>query len=102
METTQVLYTRNFSDLGRLQEAHILQYALTTDPQEAMPYGVAITALWRNDQYAQFCRALFRGKEDACRLLMFLWENAVDPQAMTGVVEDLQRADLLSCWKEEK
>lgn len=102
METTQVLYTRNFSDLGRLQEAHILQYALTADPQEALPYGVAVTALWRNDQSAQFCRALFRWKEDACRLLTFLWENAVDPQAMPGMVEDLRRADLLSCWKEEK
>ena len=65
METTQVLYTRNFSDLGRLQEAHILQYALTSDPQEALPYGVAITALRRNEQSAQFCRALFRLKEDA-------------------------------------
>ena len=33
---------------------------------------------------------------------MFLWENAVDPQTMPGMVEDLRRADLLSCWKEEK
>lgn len=102
METTQVLFTRNYSDLGRMQEAHILQYALTTDPQEAMPYGVAVTALWRNDRSVQFCRALFRLKEDACRLLVFLWENAVDPQTMPGMIEDLRRADLLSCGKEEK
>lgn len=102
METTQVLYTRNFSDFGQIQQAHILQYALTTDPQEILPYGVAITALWRNDQSAQFCRALFRWKEDACRLLVFLWENAVDPQAMPGMIEDLRRANQLPCWKEEK
>lgn len=31
MKTTEVLYTRNFTDLGPLQSAHILQYALTTD-----------------------------------------------------------------------
>lgn len=102
METTQVLYTRNFSDLGRLQQAHILQYALTADLQEALPYGVAITALWRDDQSARFCRALFRRKEDACRLLVFLWENAVDPQTMPGMIEDLRRANQLPCWKEEK
>lgn len=32
METTEVIYTRNFTDLGPLQSAHVLQYALTTDP----------------------------------------------------------------------
>lgn len=101
METTQVLYTRNFSDLGRLQEAHILQYALTSDPQEELPYGVAVTVLRRGDHFSQFCRALFRRKDDACRLLVFLWENAVGPQAMPGMIEDLRRADLLSCRKEE-
>ena len=102
METTQVLYTRNFSDLDRLQEAHVLQYALTADPQEAAPYGVAVMALWRNDRSAQFCRALFRWKEDALRLLTFLWENGVDPQTMPDMIEDLRYADLLSCKKEEK
>lgn len=102
METTQVLFTRNFSDLGRMQEAHILQYALTADPQEAAPYGVAVMALWRNDRSAQFCRSLFRWKEDAFRLLTFLWENAIDPQTMPDVLEDLRCADLLSCEKEEK
>ena len=32
MRTTEALDTRNFTDLGPLQSAHILQYALTTDP----------------------------------------------------------------------
>ena len=40
MKTTEVLYTRNFTDLGPLQSAHILQYALTTDPGCALRYGV--------------------------------------------------------------
>lgn len=39
MKTTEVLYTRNFTDLGPLQSAHILQYALTTDPGCALRYG---------------------------------------------------------------
>lgn len=102
METTQVIYTRSFSNFGRLQKAHVLQYTLTSDPQEALPYGVAITTMSQNDQSTQFCRALFRWKEDACRLLAFLWENSVDPQTMPGLVEDLRHADLLPCWKEEK
>lgn len=102
METTQVIYTRSFSNFGRLQKAHVLQYTLTSDPQEALPYGVAITMISQNDQSTQFCRALFRWKEDACRLLAFLWENSVDPQTMPGLIEDLRRADLLPCWKEEK
>ena len=42
MRTTEVLYTRNFTDLGPLQSAHILQYALTTDPGCALRYGVSV------------------------------------------------------------
>ena len=45
MKTTEVLYTRNFTDLGPLQSAHILQYALTTDPGCALRYGVSVTVL---------------------------------------------------------
>lgn len=45
METTEVLYTRNFTDLGPLQSAHVLQYALTTDPGCALRYGVSVTVL---------------------------------------------------------
>ena len=48
MKTTEVLYTRNFTDLGPLQSAHILQYALTTDPGCALRYGVSVTAGTRN------------------------------------------------------
>ena len=45
MKTTEVLYTRNFTDLGPLQSAHILQYALTTDPGCALRYGVSVTVI---------------------------------------------------------
>ena len=76
METTEVLYTRNFTDLGPLQSAHVLQYALTTDPGCAFRYGT-------------------------CRLLVFLWENAVEPCAVRGIVEDIRRAGLLPCGAEE-
>ena len=68
MKTTEVLYTRNFTDLGPLQSAHILQYALTTDPGCALRYGVSVTVLqaggrapcgglWRTSGARAFCRA---------------------------------------------
>lgn len=102
METTQVLYTRIFTDLGPLQEAHILQYALTSDPRETLPYGIVVTALHKKGKTFQSCQSLFRREEDACRLLIFLWENAIEPQVMPGLVEDLRRAGVLLCQKEEK
>ena len=102
MKTTQVLYTRIFTDLGPLQKAHILQYALTSEPQEALPYGVMVTALQKEGQRSESCGALFGKEEDACRLLVFLWENAVGPLTMSGVVEDLRRSGVLFCREEEK
>ena len=52
MKTTEVLYTRNFTDLGPLQSAHILQYALTTDPGCALRYGVRYGAAGRRPGHA--------------------------------------------------
>ena len=92
MKTTEVLYTRNFTDLGPLQSAHILQYALTTDP------GCALQAGGRD---TQSCRAICDTQEGTCRLLVFLWENAVEPCAVRGIVEDIRRAGLLPCGAEE-
>lgn len=58
MKTTEVLYTRNFTDLGPLQSAHILQYALTTDPGCALRYGVSVTVLQAGGRDTQSCRAI--------------------------------------------
>lgn len=84
MKTTEVLYTRNFTDLGPLQSAHILQYALTTDPGCALRYGVSVTVLQAGGRDTQSCRAICDTQEGTCRLLVFLWENAVEPCAGAG------------------
>lgn len=97
METSQVLFTRSFTGFGPLQDAHILQYALTTDPPGALRYGVSITVLKAGGQDTQSCRAICGTREGACSLLVFLWENAVEPRAVHGVVEDIRRAGLLPC-----
>ncbi len=102
METTQVIYTRHFTDFGRLQNAYMLQYLLTEDPQKTAPYGVAIAALCREAQTVRSCPALFQSREEACRILTFLWENAVGPQTMPALLADLRQAGLLFCGKEEK
>ena len=93
MKTTEVLYTRNFTDLGPLQSAHILQYALR--------YGVSVTVLQAGGRDTQSCRAICDTQEGTCRLLVFLWENAVEPCAVRGIVEDIRRAGLLPCGAEE-
>ena len=76
MRTTEVLYTRNFTDLGPLQSAHILQYALTTDPGCALRYGVSVTVLQAGGRDTQSCRAICDTQEGTCRLLVFLWSRA--------------------------
>ena len=101
MKTTEVLYTRNFTDLGPLQSAHILQYALTTDPGCALRYGVSVTVLQAGGRDTQSCRAICDTQEGTCRLPVFLWENAVEPCAVRGIVEDIRRAGLLPCGAEE-
>ena len=91
----------NFTDLGPLQSAHVLQYALTTDPGCAFRYGVSVTVLQAGGRDTQSCRAICDTQEGICRLLVFLWENAVEPCAVRGIVEDIRRAGLLPCGAEE-
>ena len=78
MKTTEVLYTRNFTDLGPLQSAHILQYALTTDPGCALRYGVSVTVLQAGGRDTQSCRAICDTQEGTCRLLVgkMRWSRA--------------------------
>ena len=95
-----LLYTYK-ADLGPLQSAHILQYALTTDPGCALRYGVSVTVLQAGGRDTQSCRAICDTQEGTCRLLVFLWENAVEPCAVRGIVEDIRRAGLLPCGAEE-
>ena len=96
MGNTQILYTRRFSDLGALQEPHILQYALINDTDGALPYGVAITGLYAGRQETQSCRAISHSAEKACRLLLYLYENAVEPCAAAGVVENIRRSGAMA------
>lgn len=97
METTQVLYTRNFSGFGALQDAHVLQYALVTASEGELRYGVSVTVLRPGGQDTRLCRAISNTQEGACGLLVFLWENAVGPQAMEDVVADMRHAGILPC-----
>ena len=101
METTEVIYTRNFTDLGPLQSAHVLQYALTTDPGCALRYGVSVTVLQAGGRDTQSCRAICDTPEGSCRLLGYRGENAGEPCAVRGIGEDIRRAGLLPCGAEE-
>lgn len=102
METSEVLYTRCFSDFGSLQSAHVLQYAVVTDSSRAPCYGVSVITLQTTGKEEKTCPAICGTREQACRLLLFLWENAVSPQAMPGIIEDIRRMGLAGCLGAEK
>lgn len=90
MNRIQILYTRRFSDLGSLQEPHILQYALTKDDAGALPYGISVTGLYAERECSQVCRTICASAEEACNVLLYLYENAVEPCAVMGVLENIQ------------
>ncbi len=96
METKKVLFTRKFSGFGALQEAHILQYALTRDTESTVQYGVSVTELRADGENTQAFGALCHSMHAACRLLTYLFENAVEPQMVPGVIDDIRSANLLS------
>jgi len=96
MDKMQILYTRRFSDLGSLQKPHILQYALTKDAACEQSYGVSVTELYAGREDSQACRAICGSAQAACKLLIYLYENSVEPCAVRGVVENIQKTGALS------
>lgn len=96
MSNTQILYTRRFSDLGALQKPHILQYALTNDADGALPYGISVTGLYAEGEETRTCRAICSSAEKACRVLLYLYENAVEPCAAADIIENIRQAGAMA------
>lgn len=97
MDAIKILYTRRFSDLGCLQEPHIRQYALTKDDGNALPYGVSIIGLYAGREDSQACRAVCGTLKDASDLLLYLYENSVEPCAVSDVIEDIRKSGAFPC-----
>lgn len=94
MDSKEIIFTRKWTDLGRVQPGTTCYYALTVDGGTC---GVAVgeEGTWRGTKFR------FHSLRAALRLLRFLYENGVTPGMVSGIEEDLQASHLLEQWDEE-
>lgn len=79
MQTEAVkVYTKEYSEIEGFQHADSVQYALCRQGE-----------ILRLSIGASVCKLAGISEEYAARLLLFLYENAVLPEHLTGIVQDL-------------
>lgn len=78
-------YDRTYTEIPGLQDAEVLRYTLFRRGQELL---VSVSALQKLRRRAE-C-VLPEGKETvACGLLLFLYENSVEPENLCDVIADV-------------
>ena len=84
------MYTKEFSDLGILQEAATICYNLLEESEAVpLPYGIELVEKGKYNRQAERLERLFPSKEQTVQVLAFLYENAVTAIVWREVVEDL-------------
>ena len=83
------LYTKQFSHLEGLQEAAVIWYNLLEEEPPGSACRLEIQEEGGGLRLADRFDRLFPSRDEAVRILTYLYENAVTATAWRAVVEDL-------------
>ena len=89
MESSKVLFERTLTEIAPLQTESKLRYMLDVVCVGSRKYGVKISQSMRDCVYEARCSALCSTQAQCQKLLRFLYENAVTPMHLEGVIQDL-------------
>ena len=83
------MYTKEFSDLGSLQEAAVIWYNLLEEGQPRLAYRLEVEEEGGGLRVMEQMDHPFSSRDEAVRILTYLYENAVTVTAWKDIVEDL-------------
>ncbi len=86
MTLIREIYVRTFSDIAHLQHAKRLSYSLMIQPGG---YGIRVTSMSRGAGCEETVRNIFRTESQARNMLLFLYENAVEPEQLLEILDDV-------------
>ena len=82
-------FLRGFSDLGRLQRESTLRYSCSQD--ETGIYRFCLTKNCNGTVRQETADVRCAQSAQACRMLQYLYENAIPMENWTDVLEELQK-----------
>ena len=95
MESSKVVFERTLTDLEPLQSPSHLRYMLDDMHSGVRRYGVRISQSMRDRVDEARCSALCTTWQQCHFLLRFLYENAVTPVLLEGIIQDICSQGLL-------
>lgn len=86
MTKVKEVYVRTFSDIACLQRAKRLSYSLVED---GCGYGIRVVSMGCGAGCEETVRSLFQTESQARNTLLFLYENAVEPEQFLDILKDI-------------
>ena len=86
MTLIREIYVRTFSDIAHLQRAKRLSYALIVQPGG---YGLRVSSMSCGNGSEETVRNVFRTESQARNMLLFLYENGVEPEQLLEILDDI-------------
>ena len=87
MEENDLVLCRNFSALGQFQSEHQLWYMLESSVEEEGPCVIALRSVFGHAEHGTKARVNV-SRQQARQFLLFLYENAVEPENLSALVAD--------------
>ena len=86
MTVIREIYVKTFSDIAHLQRAKRISYSLIIQNGR---YGLRVSSMSYGCGCEETVRNVFETESQARNMLLFLYENAVEPQQMLEIIDDI-------------
>lgn len=86
MTLIREIYVRTFSDIANLQRAKRLSYSLIS---QKGGYGMRVSLMSYGAGCEETVRNVFQTESQARNMLLFLYENAVEPDQLLEILDDI-------------
>ena len=86
MTSIREIYVKTFSDIAHLQRAKRISYALIAQKEG---YGIRVSSMSYGCGLEETVRNIFETESQARNMLLFLYENGVEPQQLLEILDDI-------------
>ena len=87
--TKEILFIKNFSNIGELQHSRKIEYYLTQNDADTLPFGIELCEVDGKGEKSRFIGSVSSSPDEASDIAAYLFENAVDTALCGDVIRGL-------------
>lgn len=98
MENTAMVFKRNFSQIGEIQNKKQICYGVIDEPKEGeLRYGIGVLLIENGTRDKDFINGLSDSKDEILEIVTYLYENAVKLEDWREVTFQLLLSSMAKC-----